>query len=110
VATPGRMMDLLRMKACTATRVTYLVLDEADRMFDMGFGEQVGTPGRGCRPCALLCCHATHAMPLLCYVAMWCGAPCVLRCALFMKLPVCHIGSCLREQCSMWHQQSCLVE
>jgi ATP-dependent RNA helicase DDX42 len=47
VATPGRMMDLLRMKACSATRVTYLVLDEADRMFDMGFGEQV-------RQCAVL--------------------------------------------------------
>jgi ATP-dependent RNA helicase DDX42 len=41
VATPGRMMDLIRMKACTTTRITYLVLDEADRMFDMGFGEQV---------------------------------------------------------------------
>jgi hypothetical protein len=35
------MMDLIRMKACTTTRITYLVLDEADRMFDMGFGEQV---------------------------------------------------------------------
>jgi hypothetical protein len=46
VATPGRMMDLLRMKACTAGRITYLVLDEADRMFDMGFGEQVGTDER----------------------------------------------------------------
>lgn len=42
VATPGRMMDLIRMKACTTLRITYLVLDEADRMFDMGFGEQVG--------------------------------------------------------------------
>jgi superfamily II DNA/RNA helicase len=35
------MMDLIRMKACTTLRITYLVLDEADRMFDMGFGEQV---------------------------------------------------------------------
>jgi ATP-dependent RNA helicase DDX42 len=42
VATPGRMMDLIRMKACTTQRVTYLVLDEADRMFDMGFEQQVG--------------------------------------------------------------------
>jgi ATP-dependent RNA helicase DDX42 len=41
VATPGRMMDLIRMKACTTQRVTYLVLDEADRMFDMGFEQQV---------------------------------------------------------------------
>ena len=41
VATPGRMIDLIKMKACTMTRVTYLVLDEADRMFDMGFEAQV---------------------------------------------------------------------
>jgi superfamily II DNA/RNA helicase len=41
VATPGRMMDLIRMKACNTLRVTYLVLDEADRMFDMGFEQQV---------------------------------------------------------------------
>lgn len=39
------MMDLIRMKACTTLRITYLVLDEADRMFDMGFGEQVGHQG-----------------------------------------------------------------
>lgn len=41
VATPGRIMDLIRMKACTTRQVTYLVLDEADRMFDMGFEQQV---------------------------------------------------------------------
>ncbi|GLC43085.1 hypothetical protein PLESTB_000864700 [Pleodorina starrii] len=41
VATPGRMIDLIRMKACGLARVTYLVFDEADRMFDMGFEPQV---------------------------------------------------------------------
>jgi len=41
VATPGRMIDLIRMKACSMGRCTYLVLDEADRMFDMGFETQV---------------------------------------------------------------------
>ncbi|KAF5829815.1 P-loop containing nucleoside triphosphate hydrolase protein [Dunaliella salina] len=41
VATPGRMIDLIRMKACTLLRTTYLVLDEADRMFEMGFETQV---------------------------------------------------------------------
>lgn len=40
VATPGRMIDLVKMKATNLSRVTFLVLDEADRMFDMGFGEQ----------------------------------------------------------------------
>uniref|UniRef100_T1IT60 ATP-dependent RNA helicase DDX42 n=1 Tax=Strigamia maritima TaxID=126957 RepID=T1IT60_STRMM len=41
VATPGRMIDLIKMKATNLQRVTYLVLDEADRMFDMGFEPQV---------------------------------------------------------------------
>jgi len=40
VCTPGRLIDLLKMKACTLRRTTYLVFDEADRMFDMGFEPQ----------------------------------------------------------------------
>lgn len=36
---PGRMIDLVKMKATNLLRVTFLVLDEADRMFDMGFGK-----------------------------------------------------------------------
>ena len=39
VATPGRLIDLVRSKALSLGRVTYLVFDEADRMFDLGFGE-----------------------------------------------------------------------
>ncbi|GFY76793.1 ATP-dependent RNA helicase DDX42 [Trichonephila inaurata madagascariensis] len=41
VATPGRMIDLIKAKATNLRRVTFLVLDEADRMFDMGFEPQV---------------------------------------------------------------------
>ncbi|KAK9816276.1 hypothetical protein WJX74_010687 [Apatococcus lobatus] len=41
VCTPGRLIDLLKMKACSMQRATYLALDEADRMFDMGFESQV---------------------------------------------------------------------
>ena len=47
VATPGRMIDLVKMKACSCARVTYLVFDEADRMFDMGFEPQVRAEGAG---------------------------------------------------------------
>ncbi len=41
VATPGRLIDLVKAKATNLRRVTYLVFDEADRMFDMGFETQV---------------------------------------------------------------------
>ena len=41
IATPGRMIDMIKMKVTNLQRVTYLVLDEADRMFDMGFEPQV---------------------------------------------------------------------
>jgi len=41
IATPGRMIDFLDGNATNLKRVTYLVLDEADRMLDMGFEPQV---------------------------------------------------------------------
>ncbi|XP_057782226.1 DEAD-box ATP-dependent RNA helicase 24 isoform X2 [Salvia miltiorrhiza] len=41
VATPGRLIDMIKMKALTMLRATYLVLDEADRMFDLGFEPQI---------------------------------------------------------------------
>jgi ATP-dependent RNA helicase RhlE len=41
VATPGRLLDLMSQGHVSLSHVTFLVLDEADRMFDMGFIKDV---------------------------------------------------------------------
>ena len=37
VATPGRLLDLVQEGSCSLNNISYVVLDEADRMLDMGF-------------------------------------------------------------------------
>ncbi len=41
IATPGRLIDLLNTGRVSLRRCSYLVLDEADRMLDMGFEPQI---------------------------------------------------------------------
>ena len=42
IATPGKLKHILTENLINLKRVTSLVLDEADRMFDEGFREEIG--------------------------------------------------------------------
>jgi len=42
VGTPGRLLDLIGQQALAVASIQSIVIDEADRMFDMGFAPQVG--------------------------------------------------------------------
>jgi ATP-dependent RNA helicase DDX46/PRP5 len=53
VCTPGRFIDILTMNAgklVSLARVSYLIIDEADRMFDMGFEPQIARIINNIRP------------------------------------------------------------
>lgn len=41
VATPGRLIDLIKRKAVNLNQVNYVILDEADEMLNMGFKEDI---------------------------------------------------------------------
>lgn len=58
VATPGRLIDLVRSRACDLRRVTLLIVDEVDRCFDLGFEAQARpTPPDHCRASAFAQLH-----------------------------------------------------
>jgi ATP-dependent RNA helicase DBP3 len=50
VATPGRLNDLIQEGYADLSRVEYVVLDEADRMLDKGFEEEIRKIINTCRP------------------------------------------------------------
>lgn len=50
IATPGRLNDLLQEGSANISKVDYLVLDEADRMLDKGFEEEIKKIISGTQP------------------------------------------------------------
>ncbi|KAK1085604.1 pre-mRNA processing RNA-helicase [Friedmanniomyces endolithicus] len=68
VATPGRIIDLLAANSGRVTnlkRVTYIVLDEADRMYDMGFEPQISKLLGNIRPDRQTVCFSATFPPKL---------------------------------------------
>jgi len=61
IATPGRLIDFLQSRVTNLQRVTYLVLDEADRMLDMGFEKFVRK----------ICSQIRPDRQTLCFSATW---------------------------------------
>ncbi len=50
IATPGRLIEMIRTKSTNLRRCTIAVLDEADRMFEMGFEYQMRSIVNNIRP------------------------------------------------------------
>jgi superfamily II DNA/RNA helicase len=62
VATPGRLMDHMRSGRVDFSRLEMLVLDEADRMLDMGFIEDIETIVKATRKAVRPCCSPPRWM------------------------------------------------
>lgn len=51
VATPGRLLDLYKQKVVDLSEVEFFVADEADRMLDLGFAEDLEMIHKACKNC-----------------------------------------------------------
>lgn len=74
-ATPGRLLDMLGLDVLSVAQVTYLVLDEADRMLALGFEPQLSAILKGVRPnCQALLFSATFPLKLRTAAEQWMSA------------------------------------
>jgi superfamily II DNA/RNA helicase len=81
VATPGRLLDLMSANQISLIRVTYLVIDEADRMLTLGFMEQLNAISAQIRPDRQsLLFTATFPGKLREAADNWCTDSVIIRC------------------------------
>ncbi|XP_027360387.1 DEAD-box ATP-dependent RNA helicase 5 [Abrus precatorius] len=65
IGTPGRIQDLIEMGVCCLKDVSFVVLDEADRMLDMGFEQVVRSIlGQTCSVRQMVMFSATWPLPV----------------------------------------------
>ncbi|XP_016201197.1 DEAD-box ATP-dependent RNA helicase 5 [Arachis ipaensis] len=65
IGTPGRIQDLIEMGVCSLKDVSFVVLDEADRMLDMGFEQVVRSIlGQTCSVRQMVMFSATWPLPV----------------------------------------------
>jgi len=91
VATPGRLIDFLESRTTNLKRVTYLVMDEADRCVEVCCSVL---------QCVAVCCTGVlHCVALCCSVLQWCVAVCcsgVLQCVAVVCCSVLQYTVCCR--------------
>ena len=81
VATPGRLLDLMSANQISLIRVTYSVIDEADRMLTLGFMEQLNAISAQIRPDRQsLLFTATFPGKLREAADKWCTNSVIIRC------------------------------
>jgi len=71
VATPGRLLDHIQQGDCRLDHIEFLILDEADRMLDMGFLPDVKRIVQRCKPDRLTCLFSATIPPAIETLIKW---------------------------------------
>lgn len=118
IATPGRLLDCIERHYCVLNQCNYVVLDEADRMIDLGFEPQVSWlcflhPDIWRRffcPCCIVRCAALWYHMVIWVIQLTCTAWHGL-CVLSMGIRQCYVSDRLELsiQASQLRPHACML-